>query len=421
MTGRTPLATLGVLLILALVGCAEPQTLPTDAASPVRSADHGAVAEAVEVAEPQLHLVAIDRTGSTSMLDLLRNQASTLDRVTSPSEVTTDGRYVFAANDDGVEILDSGVWAWDHVDHFHYYRADARTIGVVPGRGIAQVSTGLLSTVGSTGLFFPTSGEAVLLDNAALAQGDIVETLRIDTGAQNGLVVPLEHGALVTGASSGSRADQLHLVGTDSEDDTETEDQSVACVDPAGSITTRVGVVVGCADGAVLATQDGSGNTIIERIEYPANAAVPATEFTARKGRPTVAGIGEDPGVWLLDTRAKSWLWIPSDVDLLAAAAVDDDAGHVVTVGSDGVVRVHAAETGELLAASDPLLNETLSGLAGDPELAALVTVTVDADRAYVNAPAEGVVYEIDFADDARIARVLDTGVRPDHLVEVGR
>ena len=420
MTRRPTFVVLSALVALALAGCAAPPPAPpgeaaSDALSDAPSA-HGAIAGAEEVAEPPLHLVAIDATGRSSMLDLLGGDVTELESFGAPFRVTTDGRYVFAANETGVEIFDSGVWTWDHVDHFHFYRADARKIGVVPGSGVAEISGGLLSTAGSTGVFFPGTGDAVLLDNAALADGGIEETLRIDTGARDGLIVPLGTGALVTEASTGSRADQLRLIAADG-----AEGDRIACEDPAGSITTRVGVVVGCADGAVLAVEHDGGGVALEKIPYPSGAAAPATTFSARKGRPTVAGLGRDAGAWLLDTREKAWRWVPSETVLLAVASVDNEAGHVVTVGDDGVVRVYEATTGSLLAETEPLLEKTLLEAQDDPVLLDGVTLTVDANRAYLNAPAEGVVYEIDYADGARIARVLETETRPVHLVEVGR
>ena len=420
MTHRSSLVALSALLALALTGCADPATSPSDeagsdAASGAPSA-HGAIAGAEEVAEPPLHLVAIDATGRSSMLDLLGGEVTELESFDAPSRVTTDGRYVFVANETGVEMFDSGVWTWDHVDHFHFYRADARKIGAVPGSGVAEISGGLLSTAGSTGVFFPGTGDALLLDNAALADGDIEETLRIDTGARNGLIVPLGAGALVTEASTGSRADQLRVIAADG-----AKGDQISCEEPAGSITTRVGVVVGCADGAVLAVENDDGGIALEKITYPAGAAAPATTFSARKGRPTVAGLGSDAGTWLLDTREQAWRWIPSETPLLEAASVDNEAGHVVTVGVDGVVRVYEATTGSLLAETEPLLAKTLLEAHDDPDLLDGIALTVDANRAYLNAPAEGVVYEIDYADGARIARVLETKTRPVHLVEAGR
>jgi hypothetical protein len=51
----------------------------------------------------------------------------------------------------------------------------------------------------------------------------------------------------------------------------------------------------------------------------------------------------------------------------------------------------------------------------GAPQLIA------DEQRAYLNAPAEQRLYEIDFVDAARIAREFATDTTPAFLVETGR
>ncbi len=131
--------------VLVLSGCAAASTPESS------SEGHGAIEGAAEVAEPQLHLVSIDVSGKASMLDLLNGTKTGLDAVGPAQAVRTDGRYVFAADDSGVTVVDSGVWTWDHVDHFHYYRSESKTLGRVTGEGVATISTGMLSTAGTTG------------------------------------------------------------------------------------------------------------------------------------------------------------------------------------------------------------------------------------------------------------------------------
>lgn len=364
-----------------------------------------------EVAEPQLRLVAIDAAGEASMLDLLTGTESRLAKVGPPADVTTDGRYVFAANSNGVEIVDSGAWTWDHVDHFHYYRGEPKTVGRLAGEGTATIATGMLSTAGTTGVFFPSSGSAVLLDNSALSEGTVSESLRLDVEPHAGLIAPLGEGAVVTEADGGGKAARLRAIDASGKELATTE-----CPAAAGTITTRVGLVIGCADGAVIATMDGA-TPVLEHVPYPAGAAAPATVFDGRKGRPTVAGLSTDAGVWLLNTRQRTWDWLPTSTPVLAAATVDDADKHVVVVGADGTVQVYDASTKERIAATKPLMDATLA----DPALAGKVQLTLDGQRAYVSAPAEGVVYEIDYADDARIARTLELPTQPVHLAETGR
>lgn len=409
---RSPSPRVAVLAaaLLTLAACAAtPSSAPED---PDAAGDHGAVAGAAEVAEPQLHLVSIDDEGGASMLDLLTDERTDLADVQPADTISSDGRFVFARNATGLDVIDSGVWTWDHADHFHYYRSEPRAVGRVDGGGEASVSTGMLSTAGGTGVFFPDSGEAVLLDNADLSTGEITETMRLDVGAHDGLIAPLGDGAVVSEPDERGRAESLRVVDADGR-----EIGSADCVDASGTITTRVGLVVGCADGAVLATLDGD-EPLLERIAYPDGIdASPATSFDARKGRPTVAGLGDGSGVWLLDTRERSWQWIETRTPVIAASAVDDADQNLVVVGDDGTVQVYAGETGEQVASTEPILASTLA----DPRLAQTVTLTVDAQRAYVNAAADGIVHEIDYADGARLARALEPAAQPVHVAETGR
>lgn len=387
-------------------GQASSSDAPADDTTEDTGAGHGKIEGAAEAPEPPLHLVSIDAGGSVSLLDLFDGTETELDDVRAPQEVSTDGRYAFVADERGVDVIDSGAWTWDHVDHFHYYRAAPAAPGSIAGEGVATIATGMLSTAGGTGVFFPESGEAVLLDNGALSKGEISETLRLEVTPHDGLIAPLGEGALLTDANRDGDIERLRAVDAEG-----TESDSIACVDASGTITTRLAVVVGCADGAVLATAS-DGATELTKVAYPADAAPPATEFSARKGRPTVAGLGDGSGVWLLDTREQSWRWIAMPERPLAASAVDDETEHLVTLAPDGSVRVFDASGAET-AATEPLIT--------DADHDGQVSLTVDAQRAYLNDPASGVVSEIDYADGGRVARTLESGVAADFMAETGR
>lgn len=415
---RLPRTALCLALMSAtLVGCSasgppaaqDPTTGSSDAqpASEATAGGHGAVVGAAEMPEAQLALVSIDAGGNASLHDLLTGSEVSLPDVGEPLAVDTDGRYVFVSTGSGLDVLDSGRWTWDHSDHFHYYLAEPALVGTVPGDGTATLSTGMLSTAGGTGAFFPQSGEAVLLDNAELARGVAGELFRLQLPPHDGIVAPVGEGALVTVPGADGVVAELEYRDADGQP---VPDLNVACPAAAGSITTRLALVVGCADGAVLATQ-GEDGVELEKLPYPDGAAAPATVFAARKGRPTVAGVGTDAGVWLLDTRSRSWQWSSTGSPPLLAVAADDEAGHVVVVDEMGTVQV-LTESGAVVAATDPLLQPT--DLAG-------VSLTVDAQRTYLNDPAAGVVHEIAHADAARVARTIEPAVDPLFVAEVGR
>ncbi len=408
MRSRIALFALSGALTVSLTACV---TTPATTVPSDDSADngHGAVAGAAELAEPQLGLTWIGPEGTVSHLDLLDESTTEIGEIPAVTGVTTDGRYLFAQTDDGIEIVDSGVWTWDHVDHFHYYRAAPALLGSVTGAGPATIATTNLSTTGGTGISFADSGDAVLLDTEALSKGEIRELFRLEREPHSGLVVPVGSFALVSEASAG--ADSTVAGYTSDGEATGLEEP---CTDLAGTITTRVGAVIGCRDGALLAHVDGE-ELQVERIPYPAGTTAPAARsFDNREGRPTVAGLAGAEGIWLLDTRERSWTLLPSPVPLVHVTAVDDEAGHLMALARDGRVLVLSDENGTVLAETEPLVAESLTA-GTTPALIA------DQHRAYVSAPTEHRLYEIDYADGARIARTFETATAPAFVAETGR
>lgn len=373
---------------------------------------HGEVEGASEVAEPQLQVVAVDAAGEVGLLDLLTEETRSLgDLGAAPSAVATDGRYAFLTVPGGLAVVDSGSWTWDHGDHQHYYRAEPTLLGTAAGEGPATVATGALSTAGGTGVLFERTGEAVLLDNAALADGEVSERFRLELAPHRGLVAPLGDGAVVTVPDRDGRVRTVHEVDADG---AAVEGGEHRCPAASGAITTVVGLVVGCADGALLWTVEDD-RAAVRRIPYPDGAdAPPATAFAARKHRPTVAALAGDRAFWLLDTREQTWELHRAAAALLQVSAVDDEEGHVVALDRAGRVRVYAAATGRELAVSRPLV-------APDDPGRHAVDLIVDQERAYVNDPSRGVVHEVDYADGARVARTLRTPVAPAFVAETGR
>ena len=407
MRSRITLLALTGALTVALAACG---TAPAESSS-AEPADggHGDIAGAEEVAEPQLGLTSIDPDGTVTHLDLLDESAMDIGTIPESTDMTTDGRYLFAQTGDGIEIVDSGVWTWDHVDHFHYYRAEPALLGAVDGEGDATVATTNLSTTGGTGISFAGSGDAVLLDTQALSKGEISELFRIEREAHAGLVVPVGSFALVTEATDGIGTSVRGYTA-----DGEETGLEEPCVAPAGTITTRVGAVIGCEDGALLAHVDGD-ELQVERIPYPEGTTVPAAmDFDNREGRPTVAGLAGSEGIWMLDTRARSWTLLPSPTPLAQVTAVNDEDGHLLALAQDGRVLVLDDESGAMLAETAPLVAESLAAGLAPPLIA-------DQHRAYLSAPAAHRLYEIDYADAARIARTFDTETAPAFVAETGR
>ncbi|WP_222195151.1 hypothetical protein [Modestobacter italicus] len=392
-------STLGVALLATACGRADTVT-GSVAATTEAGGGHGYVAGAEELTEPQLRLSYLDGAGTAHSLDLLTGESISLGPVGAPSSVVSDGRFLFSASGGELTVVDTGTWTVDHGDHTHYYRAQPRVVGSLDWSGEVRVG----SSEQTTTLFSPATGEGVVLDREALGQGEIERTASTGVSPHDGVLLPLGEHLIAT---DGNQVRALDAAGEP------VEDASAPCPDVRGGAITRVGVVVSCADGAVLATQT-DGGVAFESVPYPrpVGADERATAFAQRPGRPAVAGVAGARGVWLLDTRARSWQLIETPEPLVRAVAVDDDRDRVVALDTSGRLLVIEPEVG-VVATTEPL--------AGAPADLAAMTVDVDAARAYVNVPSAGVVHEIDYADGARIARSLPTEVPPVFFAETGR
>ncbi|MBT1621444.1 ABC transporter [Curtobacterium flaccumfaciens pv. oortii] len=378
-------------LALTVTACSTASTPPADDAS-ATTAPHGWVAGATESQEPQLGLLAVSATGETALHDLLTGETTDLDRVGAAEHSATDGRFLVTSDGDRTAVVDGGSWTVDHGDHTHYYAAEPRVVGTLEGGGPVQVH----SSETMTTIAWPERGEAVVLDRAAVGQGELDETARLDAT----VLLPLgEHLVAAEG-------DTVRVLDTDGEqtESTGSTGAGQACTDPAGGIVTRAGAVVGCADGAVVV--DDAGATSF--VALPDDAERP-TAFAARAGRPTVAGLAGDTGFWLLDVRQGSWRHVPTERPLRAVVAVDDQDEHVVGVDDAGRVVVVTASTGKVTT-TDPLVDGDRAPL-----------LQLDAQRAYVADPTAAVVHEVDFADGARVARTIELPFPPVAFAEVGR
>ncbi|SDQ27345.1 hypothetical protein [Microbacterium sp. cf332] len=411
MRNRVPLSLISLTAGVALLaGC---QATPSATSAPSPGGDtsalgdgHGAIAGARELAEPALHLTSVAPDGAVHHLDLIDEQSESLGDIAPADTLDTEGRFLFAGRDGAVSIIDSGVWTWNHIDHFHYYEAPARILGELTGPGTPRT---VASDVG-VGVHFDggdRGGEAVLLDLDALKEGDIVESFRLELDAPGSLVVPLPSGALIADAGAGE-VRQVDASGA--------ERATTTCAEPAGAIATNVGVVVGCADGALLAVTDSSG-TSFERIPYPADAPGRALSFANREGRPTVAGLTGSSAFWLLDTRARTWTAHDAGEPLVRVTAVDDADETVVALAADGSVLVISGATGGILARSAPLVAASLA----DAVLARGVDLVADQRRTYLNGPAERTLFELDPADGGRVARTFAVDHAPMLFTETGR
>ncbi|APU15944.1 MULTISPECIES: hypothetical protein [Actinoalloteichus] len=386
-------------------GPADDVTTATDAAE--EEVPHGYVEGAEETAEAQSRLIVADEeTGAVRVVDLITEEVFDVGRVEGVRGILGDGRFGYLTGEESVHVVDGGSWMVDHGDHVHYYRAEARDVGPIAGEEPTNVSSDPVVSAVSF-----ADGTAELLDRARLDEGAVDRLETITGEPHSAATVAYREHLLTSKAEAGSGvADGVEVRSRDGEPVARIEEP---CPDLRGQATTRRGVVFGCADGALLVTED-DGAFAGEKIPYPQSesAAERAVEFHHRPLSTTLVGAAGDEGVWVLDVTEREWRHLATG-PVVAVNAVGEGAP-VLTLTNDGVLHALDPETGEETAQS-----ALLSAEAATAEPAPVIQV--DTTRAYVNDPSAGEIHEIDYGDDLRLARTFAVDGRADHMVETGR
>ncbi|MFG2171752.1 YncE family protein [Streptomyces niveus] len=402
---RAAVLVVGAGLLVGLTGCQSDGGGQRPAAKPrPSSAPHGYVEGAEESSEQQSRLVLADAgTGTVGVLDLTTEDITPVD--VTPSKRTggvrglrTDGRFAYLRTDDATYAVDSGTWTVDHGDHVHYYRAPIRPVGPVGGAGTAQVHSDQSVTAVSS-----NKGGAQLFDRKKLEEGTVPRGRSLsDAGA--GAVVPYAEHLLV--ASAGAERDTVEVR---SRDGAPVAVLDEPCASARGEAVTRRGVVFGCADGALLVSED-KGTFSATKIPYgrAVGAGERAADFRHRAGSTTLAARAGDDAVWVLDVADRTWTRIGTGP--VVAANTPGEGGPLLVLGEDGALSAYDIATRKRTARTDLLNKGTASAV-----------VEVDISRAYVNDAGGRKVYEIDYNDGLRLARSFPVGFAPTHMVETGR
>ncbi|MFJ3670240.1 hypothetical protein ACIPSE_27675 [Streptomyces sp. NPDC090106] len=433
VTPPIPAFSCAALLTTALLtaGCAGSSDAKSGAGQPSSSATpHGYVEGAAEAAEQQSRLLLADSgTGDTRVLDLITGELHETASRSGVTDLTTDGRFGYFQAADGTQVLDGGAWMVDHGDHVHYYSARIQQVGEFPsdtgtgsgtgsGSGTVEGSgtgtdTGMRirSDAGVT-VVTAADGTADVYPRADLEKADLGTPDRLP-GSYAGAVVPYaEHlVALVRDGDDPAKAVVLDRSGT------RVATLPSACEQPQGDAVTRRGIVLGCADGALLVRED-DGTFTAEKIPYGEDVPKPerATGFRYRPGSTTLTAPAGKDAVWVLDVTERAWTRV--ETGPVVAANTAGEGAPLVVLETDGALHGYDVSTGERTTVTERLLTDDLKAVAGD---AATPVIEIDRSRAYLNDPAGKRVYEIDYNDSLRVARTFDLDIRPSLMVETGR
>ncbi|RKS08076.1 hypothetical protein DFP74_3765 [Nocardiopsis sp. Huas11] len=391
----------GLGALLLITGCGDTatggspeQAAPTEA----EETPHGYVEGAEETAEPQSRLVVADTgTGDVRVLDLLTEEVTELDPVPEVDAISGDGRFAYLQSSDhgSTDVVDSGAWTVDHGDHSHYYRTGIAHVGTLDA-----TTSGAVTDTAVTSLL-DGHGSTTTLDRSALESGEVEPVTAVSGDAAT--VLPYAGRLVVAEGGSDGQVRVLDREGAPVEVLDET------CTDPAGAAVTRRGLVLGCAEGTLHVREDDDALEA-ETVPYPGDGGARTESFHHRPGSAVLAAIATDGDVWVLDLAEPAWtrLDVP---DAVAVGAVGEDT-FVLVLTADGTLRSLDPATGEEQAAT-ALLDE----VGEDPA----PTIQIDTSRAYVNDAEAGLIHEIDYNDDLRLARTFDAGIAPHLMVETGR
>ncbi|MFD0108561.1 hypothetical protein [Streptomyces sp. NPDC127164] len=393
-----------VLTALLAAGCAQ-GAADTSAppGNPPTATPHGYVEGAKEAAEQQSRLLLGDPgSGDTRVLDLITGEAHRTADVAGATRLASDGRF---GTPRGTHVVDTGAWTVDHGDHVHYYRAAIRDVGDLPVGPHAEVRSGATVTA-VTG----RDGRTRLYDRTELEDGEVPAARTLD-GVHSGPVVPYgEHLLAFTGDG---RSKQLTVYDREGG---RVASPDAECEEPRGDAVTRRGLVLGCADGALLVSADDGAFTA-ERIPYGEDVPEKerATAFRHRAGSDTLTAPAGDRAVWVLDVTDRTWERVETGPVVAANTAGEGSA--LLVLETDGALHGYDVATGRETSTTEPLLTtpgKTGTG-AGGP------VIEVDRSRAYVNDPAGKRVFEVDYNDGLRIARTFDLDIEPRLMTETGR
>ncbi|MBQ0826148.1 hypothetical protein [Streptomyces tagetis] len=396
-----------VLTALLTVGCAgEKDNSPRTPMSSASGTPHGYVEGAREAAEQQSRLLLNDpRGGDSRVLDLVSGTAHETASVKGAVRLGTDGRFGYLHSSGGTHVIDGGAWMVDHGDHVHYYSAAIRDVGGLPaGRGAQVRSDAAVTAV--TG----EDGRTVLYDRGELEKGTIAPS-RTLTGTHTGAVVPYgEHLLAFEDEGGTARLAVLDRTGR------RVASPEADCEEPRGDAVTRRGVVLGCADGALLVREE-KGAFTAERIPYGEDvpAAERAASFRQRPGGDTLTAPAGDAAVWVLDVTERTWTRV--ETGPVVAANTAGKGSPLLVLETDGALHGYDVATGRQTARTKPLLTAHQRARTDG----SAPVIEVDRSRAYVNDAEGRRVFEIDYNDGLRVARTLALDIAPVLMAETGR
>jgi hypothetical protein len=377
---------------------------------------------AEEIDAPVVRLAVADpTTGALALVDVdAPDDATTLELAAPATGATTteDGRFVVVRHEDAVTVVDGGTWAEGHGDHDHHFVGEPAVVGEVAGDHPSH----LISHDERLALFFDGTGEAIVLDEDALVEGQVEEVGHVHAAApHHGFALPVDDGYVLTDPAGAPDGELPEAVAVADEEGAVAE--TFPCAATHGEAAIDDGAAAACGDGVLLLQRDDEtwGSTT---VAYPAvEDADPYGEATPRAWSLQASEEG-DALVGVLGGRHL----VRIDVEAATADAVDvgapiagkglallDDGVTAAVLSTDGVLRLVDTATGTV-AAEVPVLDAFEEG----EDDVADRQVVVAGERAWVTDPTTSTAVAVDLGAAPAVTGTLDLPVVPGAVQVVG-
>lgn len=389
------LAILALLPLPALAACGD------DAAA--------AAIPAGEVTETRGRLSIADRdTGAVAVWDLDVPAEFTRYALAAPAmlqaPLSRQITAVMAAQPgaDRLDVFATGVWIWDHVEHFHVYKEPAAR-QVDPALAVDAGATALNATGGWIVAFDGTTGNVHALFERSI--GDLRTDLdrtrapvwRVDAGDPHDGFALVARGHLLVSRADGG----VDVRPPGAADFGPAAPLEAPCPAPTAAAAVDRDVLIACGDDLLaLRWDDDAGAFAPTRVPLPADAPAPAWILAEDDLAPAFVVDGGPGTLALVDTATAATTPVALGAPIVEAA-IDRDAAWIAALLDDGTLVILDAATGE----------ETgrVAATGGPGPLA------VGDGYAYVGDPEGQAVVEVDLAT-ATITRTFDVGLAPGDL-----
>jgi hypothetical protein len=430
LSTHTPRAALLAVCLLVLGACGDDDTSSADAVVPDSAAatstssateitvaddDHPDGGGATEVSSPVRRLAITDADAARLVLVDLDDEGAETEvdlpaTASFASAVSEDGRLLLLAHEGAVTIVDGGSWSTAHADHFHHFVDEPAVIGTVDG----ERPTHLISHGGTAALWFDGLGEAVLFDEAELAEGHFHEEARVPTAApHHGFAIPHGDHVVITAPPEPGREMPDLVVLADRSGAIESEHD---CVQTHGETSWSTGAAAACGDGVLVLRVDGD-EWVETRVAYPeVDDADPYGYGDARAwvldsfddGAGLAAPFGERHVLVVdLTSGEVSAVDMGAPVEIFGVT-VHEPSGLLVVLTTDGALQLVDPVAGEVVDRVEVMEPTT------DDEGVPYRMLVVSGDDIFVSDPQGAAVAELTLVDDGLVVgHVHDLGFTP--------